>query len=268
MSDRKPVLAIVGVVAALLVAGAPQAEPQPAGVRWMPAQVGTHKVFVHRTDRTLSSAGTELGSERFIGTREERVLAAPAGFAGATAELRVTTHTRSAESGEEREEQQFFVSPTPSAYQVHAARMQANGQTYLVRYPRPAQLLEEGAEPGRKWHVSTEDVAGLRGETWGEVVGLQDARTPAGLFENCLVVRYTAAMSGRVEVAGAGPMDVVDGKVVATEWHARGVGLVLSKEVLEEKLLAPNGVEISVVVESQSALRELTQAPAAARLAH
>lgn len=61
-------------------------------------------------------------------------------------------------------------------------------------------------------------------------------------------------MSGSVEVPGAGKMEVTSGKVVVTEWHAQGVGLVLSKEVLTKSLSADNGVEVVVSSESQTAL--------------
>ena len=40
-------------------------------------------------------------------------------------------------------------------------------------------------------------------------------------------------MSGTVQVPGAGEMEVTSGKVVMTEWHAQGVGMVLSKERLQ-----------------------------------
>ncbi len=103
--------------------------------------------------------------------------------------------------------------------------------------------------------MSNEDVAGLRGETWGEVIGIQDARTPAGLFEQCLVVRYTVELSGTLEVPGVGAMDVVEGHAVVTEWHAKGIGLVLAKEELSETLVGPNGAEVVAEMKSQSALK-------------
>ena len=127
-------------------------------------------------------------------------------------------------------------------------------------------MLADGAGVGEKWHVSSEDVAGLKGETWGEVVGIQDARTPAGLFEDCLVVRYTVDISGTFEIPGAGVMDVAEGRMVVTEWHAKGVGMVLAKERLSETLLGPNGVEVIAGMTSQTALKhiERTELPAAA----
>ena len=89
------------------------------------------------------------------------------------------------------------------------------------------------------------------------MVGLQDAHTPAGLFEKCLVVRYTVELSGSLEIPGAGMLDVTDGKLVVTEWHAKGVGLVLAKEELSQTLTGPNGVEIIAGMKAQSALKQL-----------
>jgi len=223
---------------------------------WMPIEIGAKKTFVHAQDRDLTTAGQSLGKERWLGTREEWVLQAPAKVANATAEVRVTTRI-SSDQGEEVDTQRLFVSPTASAYQIHSAQLESNGQRYAIEYPRPALALEEGARPGEKWHVSSDDVAGLKGETWGEVVGIQDARTPAGLFEQCLVVRYTSELSGTLDVPGVGKMDVVQGSMVVTEWHAKGVGMVLSKEELSESLVGPNGVEVVVVMKSQSALKQL-----------
>jgi len=225
-------------------------------VNWMPLEIGSQKTFVHRQDRTLASQGASLGEVRWLGTREERVVAPPSAVPEASAELRVTTSLKSVE-GEEHETQRLFVSATRSAYQIHAAELTAHGERYALAYPKPAVALIENAQPGEKWHVSSENVAGLKGETWGEVVGIQDARTPAGLFEGCLVVRYTVDLSGTIEVPGVGSMDVAGGKMVVTEWHAKDVGLVLAKEDLSETLIGANGVEVVATIKSQSALKQV-----------
>lgn len=249
---------VVGGLAVALLA-TPLVAPHAASAadgRWMPVEVGTKKTFVHRQDRELESEGASLGDERMVGTREEWVIAPPSSMPEVTAEVRVTT-TLAGTEGEQTETQRVFVSPTPSAYQIHAAEFEANGQRYAIRYPRPAVALAENVGPGERWHVSSEDVGGLTGETWGEVVGIQDARTPAGLFEGCLVVRYTVELSGTLEVPGAGTMDVSDGRMVVTEWHAKDVGLVLAKEELSETLVAANGTEVVARMTSQSALKQL-----------
>ena len=234
------------------VAGAAAASDAP----WMPVEIGAKKTFVHAQDRVLKTAGESLGEERWLGTREEWVLRAPGQVADATAEMRVTTRLRASGEGEQVETQRLFVSPTASAYQIHSAELEVNGQRYAIEYPRPAVALKENAQPGEKWHVSSEDVAGLRGETWGEVIGIQDARTPAGLFEQCLVVRYTVELSGTLEIPDVGGMDVAEGRMVVTEWHAKGIGLVLAKEELSETLIGPNGVEVVAEMKAQSSLKE------------
>jgi hypothetical protein len=250
-SCQSPASLVFGL-AALLAAGPSLASGSP----WMPVEIGAKKTFVHRQDRTIESHGESLGDERWVGTREEQVLLPPSPIAGATAEVRVTTRMSNA-TEEQVETQRLFVSPTPSAYQIHAAELEANGQRYAIEYPSPAVALLENPTAGQKWHVSSEDVAGLKGDTWGEVVGIQDARTPAGLFEGCLVVRYTVDLSGTLEIPGAGKMDVTEGRMVVTEWHAKGVGMVLAKEELSETLVGPNGVEITAGMKSQTALKLL-----------
>jgi len=240
----------VSTAAATMLAAGPAAADSG---QWMPLEIGAHKTFVHRQDRTLRSHGESLGDERWVGTREEEVLRASDGIEGVTAELRVTTRVAS-EAGEQVELQRMFVSPTASAYRIHSSELEANGQRYAVVYPRPAVVLREGARVGERWHVSSEEVAGLEGDTWGEVVGLQDARTPAGLFEQCLVVRYTVELSGTLQVDGAGSFDVTDGTMVVTEWHAKGFGMVLAKEQLSEKLVGTDGTEIVATMEAESAL--------------
>ena len=244
--------AVSTAAATLLAAGTAAAESD----MWMPLEVGAHKTFVHRQDRTITSHGESFGDERWVGTREERVLPAPAGIEGATAELRVTTRIGSA-AGEQVEVQRLFVSPTASAYQIHASELEAAGQRYAIHYPQAAIVLREGARVGERWHVSSEEVAGLKGDTWGEVIGLQDARTPAGLFEQCLVVRYTVELSGTIGVEGAGTFEVTDGTMVVTEWYAKGVGMVLSKEQMKETLVGADGTEIVATMEAQSSLKQI-----------
>jgi hypothetical protein len=249
------------VLLVLLASAAAASEPSS----WMPVEVGTKKTFVHRQDRTLESGGESLGDERWVGTREDRVLPLPGGSGPAAAELRITTRVNG-EGGEEVETQRLFVSPTPSAYRIHSARLDADGRQVAIDYATPATVLAEDAKVGETWHVSSENVGDLKGETWGEVVGIQDARTPAGLFEDCLVVRYTVDISGTFEIPGAGAMDVAEGRMVVTEWHARGVGMVLAKETLSETLIGPNGVEVLAGMTSQTALKrlELAEPPPAA----
>lgn len=259
-SSPRRLRALVWFVTSLaLAAGAPSARaagPASPDEAWMPVDVGLYKRFVHRQDRDFTSGDMSLGVERMVGSREERVVAASPDEGGATVEIQVETKLRSNESGESVETKRVFASPTETAYRVHGWDAQTDGQSYRLRYPRPAVVLKEGARVGERWHVSSETVAGLSGDTWGEVVGLQDARTPAGLFEKCLVVRYTGNVSGEIEIPGAGTMQVTAGEVVVTEWHAKGIGLVLSREELRETLHGQGGLELVATMESHTSLAE------------
>ncbi|MEZ4215683.1 MAG: hypothetical protein R3E88_04330 [Myxococcota bacterium] len=258
----------LAVAIALAVGGPAGAETPLAasgGEAWMPVDVGLYKRFVHRQDRDYTTGGMSLGVDRMVGTREERVVAAGADAGDAAAEIRISTELRGDESQVSRETKRVFVSPTSSAYVVHGWDAVADGEQYRLRYPRPAVVLDEKAAVGKRWHVSSESVGGLAGETWGEVVGLQDARTPAGRFEKCLVVRYTGTVTGEIEIPGAGRMQVTDGEVVVTEWHARGIGLVLSQERLRETLVGEGGVELVASMESETSLAEWRREGAGAR---
>jgi hypothetical protein len=233
---------------------------------WMPVEIGRHKIFVHREDTHYSAQGTSLGEERRIGTREEEILVAP-DHSRAWAELRITTRVSSG-AGEEVDVERMFVTPTRSAYEIHGAEFDLGGQRFSLSYPRPVLVLKEGAKAGERWHVSTEQVAGLRAYTWGEVIGIETARTPAGIFEDCLVVRYTGSVEGAIQVPGSGPMQVSDGKVVLTEWHARGIGLVLSQEEFSQTLSSQAGAKAKATVVTHSALKTLRRGasvPAAPR---
>ena len=118
-------------ITAALLAIASAAVAESAEAPWMPIEVGVKKTFAHRQDRSLHSQGASLGDERWVGTRVEQYLPAPAEFPEATAEMRVTTHTASA-AGEETETQQMFVSPNGAGYQVHAAKLEAAGERFLL----------------------------------------------------------------------------------------------------------------------------------------
>jgi len=79
--------------------------------------------------------------------------------------------------------------------------------------------------------------------------------TPSGRYENCLVVRSEGPLAGSVEAYG-GTIEVTGGKVVTTEWYARGLGVVLAKEEAEQTLRLPDGSTLVVRERTQYALRE------------
>ena len=141
------------------------------------------------------------------------------------------------------------------------------GEPELARFAVPLALLPPGlgVAQGEKWRVGVDEASGLRSEVRGEILGLQDAQTPAGLFEKCLVVRYTADIAGAIDLYGD-RIEVREGRGVTTAWYAPGVGQVLAKEELDQTLELSNGSTIQVREEIEFALSEiwLPAAPVAA----
>ena len=120
----------------------------------MPLEIGSKKTFVHRQDRTVETQGESLGDERWVGTREEQVLVAPADQGEATAELRVKTRTTSA-AGEQVETLVFLDTPTakqPDSLSardklvIHGQRLREQGVG--VERDRREHLVELGVAEG------------------------------------------------------------------------------------------------------------------------
>jgi len=86
------------------------------------------------------------------------------------------------------------------------------------------------------------------------VLGVQDAQTPLGLFERCLVVRIQGKIAGVIEANG-NRMEVPEGSFTATEWYAPGVGPVLIKEELTQTIVLEDGTTLEYSERTQFALR-------------
>jgi hypothetical protein len=137
----------------------------------------------------------------------------------------------------------------------------AMGTTELKRFNTPVDRIKAGALAGATWPMGQWNTDGINAEYHGEVLGVQDARTPAGLFEKCLVVRHSAPLSGVVEVGG-GRVEIRDGMLSITEWFAPGTGRVLVKRELDQSMVLPDGQTIEFRERTEYALRNTeTDAP-------
>ncbi len=111
----------------------------------------------------------------------------------------------------------------------------------LIVHDEPLVQVPASVQGGLQWNVGTFTLDGLKVEMQGEVLGLQNARTPARTFERCLKVRYTGSLSGLVAVP-EGRLPVRSGKLDVTQWYAPDVGVVLSEEALDLEVLTAQGV--------------------------
>jgi len=125
-------------------------------------------------------------------------------------------------------------------------------------HPRPLIQVPAQIKGGLTWDVGDFALDGLQVAMSGEVLGLQNARTPAQTFERCLKVRYRGKVSGLVDLAH-GRLPVRAGTFEVTQWFAPDVGLVLAEEDLTLELLTAQGV-MTVRTEDEYALERFRKA--------
>ena len=244
--------------------------PVAADTVWLPTEPGRRWTYVYERERTRIVEGSQEARETLRGTRVDQVMGPAPEFGPET--VLIESLLRGQVAGqpiETVERRRSFVESSGGGLVVLAreAPNPLGGEPELARFAVPLALLPPGlgVAQGGKWRVGVDEASGLRSEVRGEILGLQDAQTPAGLFEKCLVVRYTADIAGAIDLYGD-RIEVREGRGVTTAWYAPGVGQVLAKEELDQTLELSNGSTIQVREQIEFALRELwlPAAPAAA----
>jgi hypothetical protein len=235
----------IGLILTLAIAqaGAATADGGATEASWMPLEPGRSWTYIYERDSVRRTGGAAPEHERFRGTLHDRVEGPAPEFGTDAVEVISTLRGRIAGSPIERTEtRRAYLESAGLGYRIHAldAENQILGSNQLARYDPPlAQLtVGPGAEP--RWSVGAVDLGGLKTKLEAEIVGFQDADTPAGRYADCLVVHYEGELRGSFEVYG-GRADVTGGSIAVTEWFARGVGLVLAKEDVEQHLTMPDG---------------------------
>ncbi|MCP5042815.1 MAG: hypothetical protein GY944_17460 [bacterium] len=225
---------------------------------WQPAEPGTRMLYRHSKKRTLYAGPHLAGKFVYRGDRSEEFLAAPSGMGGATVEIRTTDRLIGDSGvGDVHETQRHYVIPGATHYRSIASEMAVRGKRVVVRQPEASELLVKGAEPGEPWPAGVEVIDGLAFEREGELMGVQGVDTPLGRFERCLVVRYT----GKLMKPGLSPLGdgtrVKAGTLVTTEWIARGVGRVQSKQEGELELGPVRDMPGRLTFEARSQLHQV-----------
>ncbi len=230
---------------------------------FLPAKPGTRALFRRSLKRTLY-AGPHLSAKfHYQGDRIEEVFAASKGKA--TAEIRVTDRLMGERGlADISDTQRHYVVPGTTRYEPIASEMAVRGKRVVVRQPEGTTPIMKGAKPGKPWPAGVEVIDGLAFEREGEVMGVQALDTPAGRFEQVLVVRYT----GKLMKPGLSPLGdgvrVKGGRVVTTEWIARGVGRVQIRQEGELELGQVDDMPGRLTFESLGQLDQL-QRPASRR---
>lgn len=234
-------------------------EMRPSGelMRWMPVAVGKRWTYTYVRERVRAVDSEEPVIEILHGTRVDEVVAARPDFAPDALEVQsvVTGRVEGAEN-ETVETVRSFLQSNGSSFRLLAleATDPFANTNRLVRFTPPLELLRADAGTGVKWPVGVQKLGDLTTELEGEILGIQDAQTPAGLYEKCLVVRYNGRVSGTTEAYGV-RIEVPEGLLVILEWYAPGVGRVLAKEELNQIMRLSNGSTIKFSQRVQYALQ-------------
>lgn len=139
------------------------------------------------------------------------------------------------------------------------------GSPHTVRFPQPFDLLPPRIANGVRWDAGAFTVDRLRYRERGEILGLQAAKSPAGDFDSCLVVRHRGAFGGVLTPAPGTEVQVSEGRVERTQWLARGIGPVLVKETVSMVMRIPREAPVTARVTRQSALVGVRRPAASAR---
>lgn len=170
---------------------------------------------------------------------------------------------RDAEALEEIERGSLTVVPSRGSYRIQALRTHLLGSTVRVRLSTPVDFLPARIARGVRWNAGEFSVKGLHYREEGEIVGLQSARTPAGVFEQCLVVQHTGTLSGDI-VAGGALLEIAEGRVERIQWLARGIGPVLVKQKAYTEIDVRGGDRVTTQVARQIALQGVRRPSAGA----
>jgi hypothetical protein len=224
----------------------------------MPTEIGRRWSYVYLRERTRTTDATPPTSEKLRGILTE-VIAGPAPeFGAGVVELISILEVQTDEQANASIEKQrsFLVTRSKSLQEVAREALDpVSGLTQLEQFSPPIDRIRFGAPAGSKWRMGVWKTEGLDAEYFGEILGVQDAKTPAGVFEKCLVVRYSAKLAGVVEVGGT-RFEIRDGHVMGTEWYAPGIGRVLMKRELEQSMVLSNGTEMAFSESVQAALQD------------
>lgn len=231
---------------------------------WAPVRPGEEALYrlFHKSED--SRGGAPLEEKILRGTLHVVVLGDP----GSPLEILSTSRLSAGEGQlEETKRESIFVRPSGrGSYRIQALRANLLGWTEMVRLDPPVDFLPAKIERGVSWDAGAYAVEGIGYRERGEILGIQSAKTPAGLFEKCLVVRHTGSMDGEFKTAAGGVLKVTESRIERTQWLVRGIGPVLVKQTVYAAIVTNLGDRLVSRVTTQAALegvRNRSAAPAA-----
>ncbi len=225
---------------------------------WRPVEEGEERLYSLIVDykETIGREDDDPTVRRFTGTRHHQIFSGPKDMAEGVVEERVTT--RAATDGHDlplSDLERYFVRPSKTAYEMVSFKRSWFGLTKTIKYDKPAAMLPEKIRKGVTWDIGSVRQNGITMTMSGEILGHQDAKTSAGRFKRCLVVKYTTIMTGKYDLVRKANVKI---KSERTVWLARGVGPVIIKEENQQDYKVGN-IPYSIVLKTQCALRGVRQ---------
>lgn len=196
---------------------------------WLRIRPGDEHLFQVKLTHGRSDYGQPFEYTTYEGTQHREVIAAPGRFGSGAMERRLTLRVAEGQHDFDRTDlQRDFIRPTQRGYELLSINRFWYYKRQEVDYGEGSLLLPARITGGAKWHSARirDDVFKI--DETGEVMGLQDVRTPAGVYSRSLLVRYTGDIgSRRTRLDGRA---TVVGRYVRDVWFARGVGIVRERE--------------------------------------
>jgi len=259
MRASRGIVILVLLIVAAVVSGAAPAPPSPPAApattpaapatapNWYPLEVGHEWQYQIDVQLEVSAPGRPPIKQRVDESGEKRIDRVVTEFAGGlptVEEVRVgwagPLGDMSGASGKS------YVAATESGVYLHAQReLRENGPEKLTKFSPPHRLLALPAKVGFKWPIGTEVVKKIHIETTGEILPFEDARTPAGVFTQCLKFRESGKLTGAID-SDYGPWQIVDGTYQQIQWLADGVGEVKGEWNSKLTVREPSGLKATV----------------------
>lgn len=239
--------------------GSTEEQLSAAEPAWLPIDVGRHWTYDYVRQSVRTNAGRSK-TEQLQGQLTEKIHRIATEFPGGVVELESTLELRRDESAPASIERRRHFLQNRGRHHWEVARATFDSTASRFRHEVFDPPLERTSPPGSgdsTWSIGVWDTEAGRAEFFGEVLGLQDTGVPAGRFERCLVVKYSADLPGDA--------DTPPGRMEVREWYAAGVGRVRVRAVRLHKVTASNGRTVELLERDSYDLRETqvdTQPPA------
>ncbi len=157
-------------------------------------------------------------------------------FGGGASSLVAKTSRRTDGDSGAVEEITLFFSRGDAGLLLHGSH---DGYGLQELYEPPLKVAPDRLPAGSRWEMGALRQRGMVFPTAGEVLGVEDVATEAGVWRGCLHLAYRVENASGGVGEGAGALALTSGSSRIQRWYAPGVGLV--KETSDTALSGAGG---------------------------